>query len=523
MNPLHKTPLIPALWVAAMSLQSAIAENLEVEYKPLKFGAVEEFGSINKMLLVSQPVQVLEGEWVDHFGAFFTQEARVNRRLDLKLGMGGVFQFPKPEKISTKYGGSLYKLFFVGPTAAKAMVLFGDPDKPVFSLGGGMFPYKYNSDAVDLGEYLFRTTPYPTTIMTGGLTFVNDNAAYLQGFQANLNAGNLNVDALLTTETGLPPLYDWSLGLVGTYKVGGILEFGAGAQWKRMISIDPDRTSWKSIYNATFVKNGKQYYGDPEYYSEQANFYNRLADTLFAQGRADSAMARLRAKENQAAVDSLNGYTDANSALVGGWLSDPAKVDSIIPENSRQYFSTEGLILMARASLDLGAWLDMDPKQPFKVFTEAAVLGWKNYPIFYENRWQRAPIMVGAHIPTFGILSQLTVQFEYFNSPWANNTRNLGGGGGGGDENLAVPVIPSGTDPIFSRHGYNDLAENDNYAWAVLLRRELFPGLNLSAQFARDHMRTVGTNWFYGGRLEPVEVLYRNSAWYWMVNLAWGL
>ena len=95
MNPLHKTPLIPALWVAAMSLQSAIAENLEVEYKPLKFGAVEEFGSINKMLLVSQPVQVLEGEWVDHFGAFFTQEARVNRRLDLKLGMVVSFISPR--------------------------------------------------------------------------------------------------------------------------------------------------------------------------------------------------------------------------------------------------------------------------------------------------------------------------------------------------------------------------------------------------------------------------------------------
>jgi len=523
MKPSYQMSLRGALGLVVCGGFHAFAEGLDVEYQPLKFGAVQEFGSVNKMLLVSQPVQVLEGEWIDHFGAFFTQEALVNKRLDVKLGMGGVFQFPKPEKISTKYGGSLYKLFFVGPTAAKAMVLFGDPASPTFSVGGGMFPFKYNADAVDLGEYLFRSTPYPTTLMTGGLTFVNDNSAYLQGFHAALNMDDFHVDALLTTETGLPPLYDWSLGLLASYRVGGIFEIGAGAQWKRMISIDPDRTSWKSIYNATFVKNGKTYYGDPAYYSEQANFYNRLADSLTASGRSDSATARLRARENQAVVDSMNGYFDPGSGVVNGWYSDENQLDSIIPENTRNYFSTEGLILMARASVDLGAWLDMDPSRPFKIFTEAAILGWKNYPIFYEDRMQRAPIMLGAHLPTFGLLNQLTVQFEYFNSPWANNTRNLGGGGGGGDQNLAVPVIPSGTNPIFSRHEYNDLAKNDNYAWAILLRRELIPGFNLSAQLARDHMRTVGTNWFYGGRLEPVEVLYRNSAWYWMVHLSWGL
>lgn len=70
---------------------------------------------------------------------------------------------------------------------------------------------------------------------------------------------------------------------------------------------------------------------------------------------------------------------------------------------------------------------------------------------------------------------------------------------------------------------YNDISDHDNLSWSVSLRRTLVPRLNVSLQVARDHMRTVGTNWFYGGRLEPNTVLYRNSSWYWTAQIAWGL
>ena len=86
-----------------------------------------------------------------------------------------------------------------------------------------------------------------------------------------------------------------------------------------------------------------------------------------------------------------------------------------------------------------------------------------------------------------------------------------------------MPWYPEGADPLFSSDKYNDVTDDDNVAWSILLRREVLPRVNLSAQIARDHLRTVGTNWFYGGRLEPNAILYRNSSWYWMVQLAWGL
>jgi hypothetical protein len=387
-------------------------------------------------------------------------------------------------------------MFFVGPSVAKATYAFGDPEKPRLTLGGGLFPFKYNPDAADLGEYLFRSVPYPTTIFTGGLLFVNDNAAYVQGFHARLQLGDLRLDGLLTSEMVLPPLYDWSLGFVASYPVAdGLLDLGAGVNFKRLIQVDPDRTQIKGLQNAYFTRNGTEYYADPAYYQGQATFYynkNTSADTAKANGF-------------KAVVDSM-----------GSWL-DPASA-SYVQERERDYYTPAGVVLMARASLDLKKLTGMEVgPAPFKLFAETALLGVKNYPVFYTDPMRRVPIMLGAHLPTFGLLDQATVQYEYFDSPWSNNTYNLG------YQNTAIPYLPNGTEPLFSRDQYNDVTKHDNHAWAVLLRRKLYSNLSLSGQVARDHMRTVGTNWFYGGRLEPSEVLYRNSNWYWMIQLAWGL
>jgi hypothetical protein len=36
-------------------------------------------------------------------------------------------------------------------------------------------------------------------------------------------------------------------------------------------------------------------------------------------------------------------------------------------------------------------------------------------------------------------------------------------------------------------------------------------------------LRTVGTDWFYGSRLEPTEDLHKISDWYWALQLAWAI
>lgn len=509
---------LPAVLALACAIAPARARD-GVEYGPLRFGGVHEFGAIYDGLYAPKTgPEVSPMEWTDHFGVFLRQDVVVDRNLELQLGLGGVFQFAKPEYVYPKFFSSMYKMFFFGPSIAKATYAFGDPESPDgLRVGGGLFPFKYNPDAANLGEYLFRAAPYPTYIMTGGLLFVGDNAAYLQGAHVNWRRGGFSLDGLLVTETFMPPLYDWSLALLASYRVAdGLLDVGAGVNFKRLIQIDPDRTvrkrdgvgdpMWTNLH---FTRDGTTYYGDPRYYQQQAAFHSDRASDYYALGTAaDSARgdaAAARADGLQATADSVTAWRD------------PAN-PGYVTEAERDYYTPAGTVLMARVSLDLEKLLGVETgRAPFKVFAEAALLGWENQPIFYEDRLRRAPVMAGVHLPTGGALDQLTVQVEYFDSPWANSTRGLG------EQNAAVPWYPEGVDPLFSDDAYNDVTTRDNFAWSILLRREILPRVNVSAQFARDHLRTVGTNWFYGGRLEPNTILYRNSSWYWTAQIAWGL
>jgi hypothetical protein len=370
-------------------------------------------------------------------------------------------------------------------------------------LGGGLFPFKYNPDAVNLGEYLFRSGPYPTYIMNGGVLAIGDNAAYLQGFHAAAHLGNLNLDLLLISETNMAPLYDWSLaGLVNYSIAEGGLELGAGFNLKRIIPVDRDRTQRQEKGNAFFTRNGFDYSGDEFYYRQQADFWNGRLDGASS---ADSIVYIRKKDSAQAIVDSL-----------AAWL-DP--VTKTYPGAS--YYTPAGTIINARISLDIRKLFDLSSLRPgdLRIYSEAALLGWKDYPVFYKNRMERLPIMAGINFPTFGLLDLAALQIEYFDSPFENSTLSLGGA------NHATPYYPAGVDPTgaYSKYDYNDQARLDNWAWSVILRRTFLSSFTVSAQAARDHLRTVGTDWFYGSRLEPNAILHKVSDWYWMLQLSWAI
>jgi hypothetical protein len=150
-----------------------------------------------------------------------------------------------------------------------------------------------------------------------------------------------------------------------------------------------------------------------------------------------------------------------------------------------------------------------------RIYAEMAVLGVKNYPVYYEKITERMPIMVGINLPTFKWVDLISVQMEYFNSPNLNNTYTMG------QKNWALPYLPE--DNLFSEKEWNDLTEKDNFSWSILVRKRVLRSLLFNAQIARDHMRTIGTDWFYGSRFEPNEVLHKSSSWYWMFQLAWDI
>ena len=276
---MNKTVLTLACGIGFLaSAALAEGEDAKVEIKPLSIGALEEFGQLGrgiyKMGAPGNSGEVWTNDWIDHLGAFVTAEAVVDDRLFLTGGLGGVFQFRKPEVDNPGFYGSQRKGFFIGPTKAVAEYRFGDPAHSWLTMGSGMFMYKYNPDAVDLGEYLYRSGAYPAYTMTGGYVLVNSAAANLQGFKTSLEIGGFRADILLTTETNLAPLYDWSLGAIVSYKIAdGLVELGAGVNFKRLLQVNPSRTSPHKVENGYFSLNGSDYTTNANYYTNQLNYY----------------------------------------------------------------------------------------------------------------------------------------------------------------------------------------------------------------------------------------------------------
>lgn len=497
------------LAAAVLATSLAFADDVKVEDKPLAIGALSEFGFVDKGLFrTAEGSSISSMEWVDHFGAFVTKQAIVNERLFLSAGLGGVFQFRKPETKGAGFAAHQRKAFFIGPTQSEAVYHLGDVDNPWLKLGAGQFFYKYNPEAANLGEMLFRSGPYPTIVTTGGYVVVNSAAANVQGFKANYQAGPFKADMLLTTETNMPPFYDWSLGLVASYSLGeGLLDVGAGVNFKRLIPVRPSRTKRKIKDNAYFKDaTGKYFVGNVDFYGNSAEFNlnqakkayalgnNALGDHYASQSSRDSAAAEY--------VSLVNNLPDG----------DPAKP-------AMNYYTSQGILLMVRATFDMKKlFTDFDSgPDDLKMFFEANVLGVKNYPVYYNKVTERIPIMAGFNLPTFRMLDLLSIQMEYFNSPWYNNTNYVG-------QKLSnIPLVPLGTDAILSRAEYNDQTKKDNWKWSVLAKKTIQGRLTLSAQVASDHLRLTSSEYYYGPQFDHNEVTAFTNHWYWMTQVSWGI
>ncbi len=482
--------------MAAGLLASAMGEDGKVEYKPLAFGGFSEFGLLRSGQYADNPA--FKNEWIDHFGAYIAQTAVANENLAFDVGIGGVFEYQKAEVVSSQWGGTQYKNFFVGPAVADIRYGGSSRDGQGFGLQFGMFNYKYNPEASNLGEYLFRSGAYPDYITSGGFWFLNNATVQLQALKASYASGSLTSDFFLTTETSMPALYDISAAAVVGYKVAdGLLNLGAGLNFKHLISVKPSHTSREVHENAYFKKDGKDYTGNYAMYNNQEKFYRRRAE----EDKADSVALIAKAVE-----DSII------AANVKTWLANPAAAGITL-----KYYTQRGIILMARASLDLKKLMPSDAFGPndLKLYAEGAILGVQNYPIYYEKITERMPIMGGINIPTFQLLDLLSVEAEYFNSPYPNSYLELV------NTNSAIPTSPVASNKYKSETEYKDITKHDNLSWSVLAKKNFGVGAYVSGQVARDHIRTVSISTWTAP--EPTEILGKSSDWYWMLQFGFGI
>lgn len=218
---------------------------------------------------------------------------------------------------------------------------FGDEDRYPLFFDFGYFPLKYNADSRNLGEYLFRSGTYPPYVSSGF-----ELADKVKGLGLRLGStlfGGLTQEALITSETDMYPFYDLSLSYLLRYRPSDIFEIGAGIMASRLISVDEEATTPAEGYEEYELMTPEFNYGGV--------VDPETGDTVFLTFRGTKAALHL-------AVQPL---ANLESDLLG--------------END------------------------------LRLYGEVAVLGFKDYPVWYDKIEERMPAMVGLNLPTHPLMS----------------------------------------------------------------------------------------------------------------------
>jgi hypothetical protein len=375
---------------------------------------------------------------------------------DVSVGLSGLIWWPYGQGKSANISERVMQVKPMVPVA-RARWKFGDPTGTSSSLMLGTFSYKYNPDAKNLGEYLYRSGTYPGMLFTGeGWLLMNRAGNYSHGALYTLSqfGGALKHNVSLFMETVYYPVGDFSPGYDFAY-TSKWFELGGGAVWNHGLALRPSKLSPKDPSNTYRVITGKTAGG---------------ADTVAA-GRADMITAPATATDT---------------------------ADS--------YWTIRGVKLMARAALNLGQILPEDRRGPedLRIFVEMALLGVKDYPLYYEKKAERMPMMFGVNLPTFKLLDVLSVQGELYRSPYSDGTKFVREG---------FPIWQTGTVD-------SSRTKTDDFKWSVHARKAVTPSFTVYAQAASDHFRLTDA----GFNTSNIPLTYAwNHDWYYLLRLEFTL
>jgi hypothetical protein len=389
------------------------------------------------------------------------QQATINERLLLTGALGGLFFYSLP--VDRNGPHTRLTKFTAVLEEASAVYKFGDVEKPVFDTKFGLFFEKYNPDAKNLGEYLFRSGAYPGYLQTGGWYILNSAGYFLQGIKgtAHFMDGALDLSAFLYMERDLEPTYDLTPALMATYKAGNAFELGLGVAFNHAIPAKPSITTPENGYNG--------YVTDPVTGKVRLLTFDESQDT--------------------------------------------------IPPAGIQFYTFKGTKISARASFSPQAFLNSDMLNPedLRLYAEVAVLGVKNYPIYYDNMAKRMPIMFGLNLPTFKLVDKMSFEVEYYDTPFKNSIEEVY------ERTLPVPGTIGGV-VTQARQNYVDSLSSrrelrDKVKWTFWMQKEVTAGLGLTFQVASDHFRPMNFN--LKPAYEPVTQTWND--WYYMFRVNFGI
>ena len=176
--------------------------------------------------------------WLQRLVGDLTLKARPSERLTIYLGAEVDLNFSIYETYQQME--TLIRYVTIYPFHFEGVVSILDNPSAKLDVGIGSFPFKYNGDSRDLGEYLFRSSCYPPNLITA----FDFSEAWLMGLRVHNTLFNrITQDLLLTTETSYPPVHDYSLSYISSGKIWSALELGAGVNFSHLFSVNMAKTT----------------------------------------------------------------------------------------------------------------------------------------------------------------------------------------------------------------------------------------------------------------------------------------
>ena len=421
----NRVYLCIGLFIAAM--QAMAQGNVDTGKVVLSAWGSHETGQMYKIRYLGNDVP---RQWLMREQANLTANYIYNDYFRASAGITGRLWFETyPDQYRNPANSPRKQYYTVYPSSAEGIFSYNNWNFVKLQLELGYFPFKYNPDTRNLGEYLFRCGTYPPYIVTN----LDQTLSRLAGAHLSTTLWDmLHVEVLFTQECEMPTFYDPSLSFLGDFDFKKIVDIGGGIMFARF---------WPVNSNAT-----------------------------------------------------ANNTVSAN-----------AYPDSSLP-NGTGYYTLAGTKIMVRANIDpkplfpLGMRNLFGPND-FHLYCEAAILGVKDYPIYYTDITKREPVMVGFNVPTFKVLDVLALEVENYNWDYSNGYQNPA---------LYGTAVPGRAQE--SNYTADDYRK-DNLKWTVYAKRTLFRHFSMLLQFANDHLVLPA---FDETKSDREEVFGRPTSWYWL-------
>jgi len=403
--------------------------------------------------------------WTEDAVVWLGLEALYQENYKMVLEMGTKLYFSYPQEGTTnRYTKNNRQDVFLEKAYSQYQI--GDENSPYFLTQVGYFNFKYNPEARNFGEYMFRTGTYPIYF---DMSF-DDPQARLLGLhlQSNL-AQSLKLDALFASATAYPTM-NWSLALLGSYDVARLhfMEIGAGVDWADLFDVYTG--------HSFPVRLG----GDPTQPEGSLNdaYVDDNGDTTYYTFRGTKVMARVTFDPKAFIKSSMLGENDLKVYFEADIIGIKSYPDSAV-------------LVGGNAQTDASG-------NPVKKQTAPS----------YDKWWEKMPVMFGVNVPTFKILDILNFEGEWFGAKYYND---------------ASGVLNQGSKPlpwnVIVDDASQKLPAKSQLKWSIYAKKSFFNGhFALTGQVGRDHMRLPTAD--YDNEMYN-ELLIEPSDWWWVLKTSW--